>query len=146
MKCFLLTIFLFSSVCCVLGDQLIYGKCEPRGSTRVSLMKVIIDPESCLNERISVFGHLVLFEGSESMLYFSEEAMDSIDVGNAVPIRAEDLSSFLVESKREPYSNRVYIQGFVKYNPKIKNKERRVWIEADCIVFGVKKITNENEG
>ena len=135
MKYYIFIIFLLSSVCNVRGDELVYGECVRRGFTRVSLMKVIVDPESCLNELISVHGHLVLGKGSESMLYFSEESMDSIDVGNAVPIRADGLLSFLVESKRVPSSTLVYIQGFVKYDPKIKNKERRVWIETGCVVF-----------
>ena len=134
MKYFILPILLFSPVYWVHGDELVFGECVRRGSTRVSLMKVIIDPNSCLNERISVGGHLVL-GNSESMLYFSKEAMDSIDVGNAVILKVDGLLSFLEDSKRIPYTTLVYVQGFVKYAPQIKNAERRIWIEPECVVF-----------
>lgn len=137
MKYLTKAIFLFLLTCFVHGDELIFGEPDRINSTRVSLMKLIVNPESCQDLRIGVFGYIFLERGPESALFFSKEALDRIDMGNGVNIKTDGLVKFLDQSKRQIDSSLVHVEGFVRYNPKINNANRRVWIDAKCIVFSV---------
>ncbi len=126
------------------AGELVWGEFD-RKSPRVSLMKVIIDPESCKDMRVRVFGHFVLSGNSGGDIYFSKESLENIDVGNAVRFKADGVLKFLEEKKANIRSSSIILDGFVRYRPKVKNIEARIHIDAKGIVFMIEDPEEESE-
>ncbi|MCB1120509.1 MAG: hypothetical protein KJT03_03090 [Verrucomicrobiae bacterium] len=125
----------FASV--AFSEELRFG--EKKRLDRVSLMKIIVDPASLVDEEVQVSGYVHNVESGMAFLFFNKEFMKLYDMGNAVRLKGDPFYEFLHKNAEKIIGSGSYhmiVQGVVRHDPTIKNRMARTWIDVSaCAIY-----------